>query len=91
MTPYIEDDVIQAPVYIYRHRVDSPDAEDLDDLYAFKDFLIRRIEEDGYIPDCFYFEADYFDGYNRLLARPYQFRGIWIEPINDGDVGMHYG
>lgn len=83
MTPFVEDGVIQQPVYIYRVSVQDMRDNGLGEMFVYKDFLTRRIEDDDYIPECFFFEADYIDGFYRLIARPYQFNAFWLDPADD--------
>lgn len=82
MTPFIEDGIIQAPIYIYR--ISERDQAD-PDMFLFKGFLMRRIEEDGYISECFNFRAEFEDGYHKLVARPISFYSFWADPSDGGD------
>lgn len=77
---FVEDGVIQQPIYIYRIPIDQVRDNGMAELFSFKDFVARRIEDDGYIAECFAFETECEDGYYRLIARPICFSGFWLDP-----------
>lgn len=80
----VEDGIIQTPVFIYRI-AKNEFSDGYEKLWDYKDFLARRIEEEGYPAECFKFETDLHDGYFRLIARPIQFSGMWLEPYDDDE------
>lgn len=89
--PYVEDGVIETPVYVYRVPLSDAQAAEPSEIFTYKDFLSRRIVEDGYIPECFQFSTDIQDEHFRLIARPIRFTAFWLEPADDDERGMRFG